>query len=182
MINADIMIVDDNPANLHLLAEMLNKRGHRVRPVADGKTALAAARCELPDLILLDTNMPEMDGYAVCAELKADPLLAEIPVIFISANIEVSDKVRAFSAGGVDYVTKPFQFEEVEARVATHLKIRRMQSEIEALNRSLQVRVDVQGKEISASKVATILSHDIAAEFDTFAAQLRNPAQEASHV
>ncbi len=120
---ADILVVDDTPANLQLLAGLLKKRGHKVRPVPSGKLALQAARRQPPDLILLDINMPEMDGYAVCAELKADPRLAEIPVIFISANTEVLDKVKAFSAGGVDYVTKPFQFEEVEARVCTHLEL-----------------------------------------------------------
>ncbi len=156
--NADILIVDDTPANLQLLAGLLKKHGHKVRPVPSGKLALQAARLAPPDLILLDINMPVMDGYAVCTELKADPRLAEIPVIFISANTEVLDKVKAFSMGGVDYVTKPFQFEEVEARVETHLKIRRLQVEIGALNLSLKDRVQAQVKEISDSQIATIVA------------------------
>lgn len=120
-----IMIVDDTPANLRLLTEMLKARGYKVRPVASGGFALQAARHDPPDLILLDILMPEMNGYEVCACLKADEQLAMIPVIFISALDETIDKVKAFTAGGVDYVTKPFQFEEVEARVATHLELRR---------------------------------------------------------
>ncbi len=123
----DILIVDDTPANLQLLAGMLKERGYRVRPVLSGKLALQAARIEPPDLILLDINMPEMNGYEVCRELKADSALKEIPVMFISALNETIDKVKAFSVGGVDYVTKPFQFEEVYARVQTHLKLRRLE-------------------------------------------------------
>ncbi len=155
---ADILVVDDTLANLQLLAWMLKKQGHKVRPVPDGKLALRAARREPPDLILLDINMPDMNGYEVCVELKADPQLRGIPVIFLSANTEVSDKVKAFSVGGVDYVTKPFQFEEVEARVEAHLKIRRLQLEIGTLNGSLQDRVQAQVKEISDSQIATILA------------------------
>ncbi|MHB8873469.1 MAG: response regulator [Myxococcaceae bacterium] len=155
---ADILVVDDTPANLHLLAGMLKERGHRVRPVTEGTLALQAARRRAPDLILLDINMPVMNGYEVCVELKADPLLRDIPVIFISASHEVLDKVKAFAIGGVDYVTKPFHLEEVEARVDAHLKIRRLRLEIGALNKSLQERVKAQVKEISDSQVATILA------------------------
>lgn len=128
---ADILVVDDTPANLQLLSGMLKERGHRVRPVLSGEFALQAARREPPELILLDINMPEMNGYEVCEQLKADPLLREIPVIFISALTEVWDKVKAFSLGGVDYITKPFQFEEVHARVATHLEICRQKRELQ---------------------------------------------------
>jgi signal transduction histidine kinase len=124
-------VVDDTPANLHMLAEMLKKRGYRARPVPSGKLALQAAKADTPDLILLDVNMPVMDGYAVCRELKKDSSLSAIPVLFISAYGETVDKVRAFSAGGVDYITKPFQVEEVEARVAVHLQLRRQQRELE---------------------------------------------------
>jgi putative two-component system response regulator len=155
---ADILVVDDTPANLHLLTEMLKNRGHKVRPVPNGRLALQAARREAPDLIMLDINMPEMNGYEVCSELKADLRLKDIPVIFISANTEIMDKVKAFSIGGVDYVTKPFHFEEVEARVEAHLKIRRLRLEINALNSSLQDRVQAQVKEISESQIATIIA------------------------
>lgn len=121
----DILIVDDIPANLELLAGILKGRGFGVRAAVSGKLALAAARNKPPDLVLLDINMPEMDGYRVCEELKADEKLKDIPVIFISALNETTDKVKAFSLGGVDYITKPFQAEEVLARVETHLALRR---------------------------------------------------------
>jgi two-component system, sensor histidine kinase and response regulator len=128
-----ILVVDDTPANLQMLADMLKRRCYRARPVPSGRLALQAAKADPPDLILLDINMPVMNGYEVCAELKKDPLLAAIPVIFISAYGETMDKIRAFSAGGVDYITKPFQVEEVEARVAVHLQLRRQQRELEAM-------------------------------------------------
>jgi signal transduction histidine kinase len=128
-----ILVVDDTPANLHMLAEMLRRRGYRARPVPNGRLALQAAKADPPDLILLDINMPGMDGYEVCRELKKDEVLAEIPVIFISAYGETVDKIRAFHAGGIDYVTKPFQVEEIEARVAVHLQLRRQQREMEAM-------------------------------------------------
>jgi len=123
----NILIVDDTPANLLLLVRMLTERGYKPQPVLSGKLALEAARAEPPDLILLDITMPEMNGYELCAQLKADAALKEIPVIFISALNETIDKVKAFRVGAVDYVTKPFQFEEVYARVQTHLQLRRLE-------------------------------------------------------
>lgn len=122
-----ILIVDDTPANLLLLSRMLMERGYHTQTMPSGRLALEAARMEAPDLILLDIAMPEMNGYDVCAQLKADAALRDIPIIFISALNETIDKVRAFRAGGVDYVTKPFQFEEVDARVQTHLQLRRLE-------------------------------------------------------
>jgi signal transduction histidine kinase len=119
------MIVDDNPTNLKLLEDMLLQQGHEVRSFPLGRLALAAATQRPPDLILLDITMPEMSGFEVCERLKADKKLREIPVIFLSALNETQDKVRAFVSGGVDYITKPFEFEEVEARVETHLQLRR---------------------------------------------------------
>jgi signal transduction histidine kinase len=121
----DILIVDDTPANLELLSGMLKGRGYKVRAAVSGELALQAIRHTAPALILLDINMPGMNGYEVCAQLKSDETLKEIPVIFLSALSETMDKVKAFGAGGVDYITKPFQFEEVEARVGTHLELRR---------------------------------------------------------
>lgn len=134
---AGILIVDDTPANLQVLSGMLKDRGYKVRPVPSGKLGLLAARRDPPDLILLDINMPEMNGYEVCEHLKADEGLQGIPVIFISALTEQLDKVKAFATGGVDYITKPFQMEELQARVETHLKIRRLQVELEEANRRL---------------------------------------------
>jgi sigma-B regulation protein RsbU (phosphoserine phosphatase) len=135
--SANILAVDDTPANLQVLAGMLKERGYKVRPVPSGKLALQAARRDPPDLILLDINMPEMNGYEVCEQLKADDQLRGIPVIFISALTEQLDKVKAFANGGVDYLTKPFQMEELQARVETHLKLRRLQIELEASNAQL---------------------------------------------
>ncbi|MFZ2655513.1 MAG: hybrid sensor histidine kinase/response regulator [Victivallales bacterium] len=123
----NILIVDDTPANVLLLVKMLAERGYRPRPVSSGKLALQAARDETPDLVLLDINMPEMNGYEVCEQLKADAKLKDIPVIFISASDHMIDKVKAFDVGGVDYVTKPFQCREVYARVKTHLQLHRLE-------------------------------------------------------
>jgi serine phosphatase RsbU (regulator of sigma subunit) len=134
--------VDDTPANLQVLAGMLKDRGYKVRPVPGGKLALVAARKDPPDLILLDVNMPEMNGYEVCEHLKEDDNLKGIPVIFISALTEQLDKVKAFATGGVDYITKPFQMEELHARVETHLKLRRLQIELEEYSRRLELAQD----------------------------------------
>ena len=123
----NILIVDDTPANVLLLVRMLTQRGYNPHPVTSGKLALLAARANPPDLILLDINMPEMNGYEVCEQLKADVVLKDIPVIFVSALHETIDKVKAFQVGGMDYVTKPFQFEEVYARIQTHLQLRRLE-------------------------------------------------------
>lgn len=127
-----ILIVDDTPQNLQFLEPLLCSRGYRVFAVSSGAAALRAAPQDRPDLILLDVRMPEMDGYEVCTRLKADPGLKDIPVIFLSALDEPWDKVRAFQVGGVDYVTKPFQFEEVLARVRTHLDLSRQRRELQA--------------------------------------------------
>lgn len=127
---ADILVVDDTPANLDVLTEMLAQQGYAARPVPSGALALQSARLQPPDLILLDINMPEMNGYEVCMHLKADEALRDIPVIFISALNDTTDKVKAFDMGAVDYVAKPFQFEEIKARVQTHLRIYHMQKEL----------------------------------------------------
>jgi signal transduction histidine kinase len=127
----DILVVDDTPANLRLLSEMLKSHGYRPRVVPSGKLALKAARAIPPDLILLDIRMPEMDGYEVCERLKAEASMRETPIIFLSALSETVNKVRAFAVGGVDYITKPFQVEEVLARVATHLSLRRQRRQLE---------------------------------------------------
>lgn len=118
-----LLIVDDEPNNLKVLYNLLVENDYEVRAARSGAMALEAASELRPDLILLDIKMPEMDGYEVCAHLKNDPRTADIPVIFISALNQTEDIVRAFTLGGVDYITKPFQFPEVIARVNTHLTI-----------------------------------------------------------
>jgi DNA-binding response OmpR family regulator len=122
--HGNIVIVDDSPANLKLLEDMLRQHGYEVRAFPRGKLALAAARQEPPDLFLLDINMPEMSGYEVCEQLKSSERLSGIPVIFLSALSSIEDKVKGFESGGVDYISKPFQFEEVQARVDTHVELR----------------------------------------------------------
>ena len=136
-----ILIVDDTPVNLRLLSEILAKEGYEVRPTPKGEHALLSARSAAPDLILLDIKMPGLDGYAVCEALKADARTREIPVIFISALNEALDKVKAFAAGGVDYITKPFQAEEVLARVATHLALHHLQKRLQEKNAQLQQEI-----------------------------------------
>lgn len=136
----NILIVDDNPNNLHVLCGILEKEGYRVRPAINGQIALKTAKNLLPDLVLLDIRMPEMSGYIVCEKLKSDPLTANVPVIFISAMDDVEDKIKAFQAGGVDYITKPFQFTEVLARVKSQLNLRQFQLQLEQKNQALAQR------------------------------------------
>ena len=133
-----ILLVDDNPTNLQLLFETLDGRGYKLLIAKDGKTALSIARKAGPNLILLDIMMPEIDGYEVCRQLKADPATAEIPVIFLSALTETKDKVQGLDLGAVDYVTKPFQPEEVIARVNTHLTVYRLKKALDQKNKELQ--------------------------------------------
>jgi CheY-like chemotaxis protein len=133
-LTGNILLVDDLPENLQLLSDLLLTLGYTVRSVTSGRMALKTARAKRPDLILLDIKMPEMDGYQVCQALKEDEDLRDIPVIFISALDDVFDKVKAFWSGGVDYISKPFQSEEVVVRLENQLTIQRqkvaLQSEI----------------------------------------------------
>jgi len=130
-LKSDILVVDDNSDNLRLLCGMLKERGFSVRPAPSGKHAVDAAESRPPDLILLDINMPVMDGYETCRELKKREGLDAIPVIFVSALGETIDKVHAFEAGGVDYVTKPVKIEEIEARIKTHVTLKRLRASLE---------------------------------------------------
>ncbi|BAQ63686.1 response regulator [Geminocystis sp. NIES-3709] len=127
----DILIVDDLPDNLRVLSEILIERNYQVRKAINGKTAIRAAQLSMPDLILLDIKMPEMDGYDVCKELKSNKKTAEIPIIFISALDDTIDKIKAFEVGGVDYVTKPFHVEEVLARIESQLTIQRQKKQLQ---------------------------------------------------
>ncbi len=136
--SCSILVVDDTPANLEVLTQMLKERGHRPRPVPSGALALRAAEYEAPDLILMDINMPEMDGFETCKRFKHSDELQDIPVLFISARSESFDKIQAFDAGGVDYITKPFDIDEVSARIDTHLEIRALQKRLEHQYESLK--------------------------------------------
>jgi signal transduction histidine kinase len=138
----DILIVDDIPDNLRFLSQMLVNQGYNVRKAINGKMALTAVKTVLPDLILLDINLPEMNGYEICEQLKKDEHTRNIPVIFLSALDDVLDKVKAFKAGGVDYITKPFQFEEVLVRIQNQLTIQRLQSQLKQQNSQLKLTLD----------------------------------------
>jgi len=151
----NILIVDDTPDNLRLLGGMLTERGYKVRAAPSGARALATVQKELPDLILLDIMMPKMDGYEVCRRLKEDEYTRNVPVIFISALDQVFDKLTAFSVGGVDYITKPFQLEEVLARVHTHITLQNMRQTLEEQNEQLQQ----QNAELDA--FAHTVAHDL---------------------
>lgn len=133
-----IMVVDDSPANLRLLLELLHGKGYRVVAFTGGPQALTAAAENPPDLILLDIWMPDMDGFEVCRRLKTDARLRDIPVLFISALTDTEDKLKAFAVGGADYITKPFQPEEVYARVQTHLTFRFLQCRLIEQNDELE--------------------------------------------
>jgi PleD family two-component response regulator len=134
--------VDDTPDNLTVLRQMLAEQNYMVRPALNGEIAIKAVNMSSPDLILLDIRMPGMDGYEVCKQLKSEEKTRSIPVIFISALNELDDKVKAFSLGGVDYITKPFQAQEVLARVKTHLSLRSLQKSLEDKNTQLQKALD----------------------------------------
>jgi DNA-binding NtrC family response regulator len=142
---ASILVVDDTPENLQLLMEILSEQKYDVRLAPDGELALMFARSNHPNLILLDIKMPGLDGYAVCEQLRADEYTRDIPVIFLSALDEVVDKVKGFEMGGVDYITKPFQPEEVVARVKTHLILQRLRSHFEELveERTAELRQEI---------------------------------------
>ena len=178
---ADILVVDDAPANLQVISGLLKGHGYRVRLSPSGKLALHAARQEPPDLILLDVNMPELSGYEVAEELKKDPALRDIPIIFLSALQDTVDKVRAFAAGAVDYVTKPFQFEEVEARVRTHLALRRLQAELEQRRQSLeQANHELHKLQELRDNLTHMIVHDLRSPLSAIIANLDLIAREKS--
>lgn len=147
----DILIIDDTADNLRVLSSLLTKHGYNVRKALNWQMALTACQTVLPDLILLDIMMPEVDGYQVCQRFKDWELTADIPVIFISALDDIFDKVKAFGVGGVDYITKPFEFEEVLVRVKNQLALRAARLEILKLNTELEERVIQRTKELESA-------------------------------
>ena len=176
MTTNNILVVDDMPENLQLLLNMLHAHKYKARAFAEGSFALESARADPPDLILLDVRMPGMDGYTVCEHLKTDPRTRDIPVIFISAHGETDDKVRGFRVGGVDYITKPFQGEEVLARIQTHLQLRAAQlelwhevqrrsqaeEELQALNQQFRdTNQHLEDTNASKDTFFSILAHDL---------------------
>ncbi len=155
-----ILVVDDSRTYLVVLSQILKKQGYKVETASNGKQALNSVQSTLPDLILLDIQMPEMDGYEVCQKLKADDKTRDIPIIFISGLNEIFDKLKAFNLGGVDYISKPFKKEDVLARVETHLKLHSLQQQLAAQNQELQKTLEelrnTQQELIQAEKMAAL--------------------------
>ena len=154
-----ILIVDDSPEAIAVLGNALSDN-YKKSIALNGEQAfrILFSSDELPDLILMDVMMPEMDGYEVCRHLKCNEKFRDIPVIFLSSLSDVDDKIKAFENGGVDYIQKPFEIAEVNARINTHLKIRDLQSQIENHNKFLNQMVEQKVKEISESQIATIFA------------------------
>ncbi len=148
----DILVVEDTPESLRLLSSLLTKAGYRVREAPDGELALWSAQSHPPELILLDVRMPGMDGYQVCRELKRIEALCDVPVIFLSAFGDTDDKLRGFEAGGVDFIAKPYDFLEVGARVAAHLKLSRLQQQLNYQNDNLNKLVEDKAQELWRSQ------------------------------
>ncbi|MDD3237976.1 MAG: response regulator [Candidatus Gastranaerophilales bacterium] len=153
-----ILIVDDNETNLKILNLILTKAGYSVIALNDALQVLSVAISKVPDLILLDINMPDIDGFTLCELLKNEDVTKNVPVIFISALSEADDIVNGFTQGAVDYITKPYKAEEVKIRVATHLKIHDLQTELEETNKLLEQKVEEQVKKISDTQMETIFS------------------------
>ena len=157
-----VLLVDDNPTNLGILVKSLSESGYRVRVAQDGSSAIAQVAYAKPNLILLDVMMPEMDGFETCRRLKANPDTQDIPVIFMTAMSETLDKVQGFQAGGIDYITKPFEIEEVLVRVQTHLKLQTLQNQLRSQNEQLQAEVRERQKAQEAVQVFLhAVSHDL---------------------
>ncbi len=180
----NILIVDDTPENLTVLRQMLTEQGYRVRPAVSGEIALKAVQTDPPDLILLDIMMPEMDGYEVCGVLKSNDHTSHIPIIFISALTEMKDIVKAFQAGGVDYITKPFQMEEVLARVHTHLELQNairekdesqlmLQAILDSIENTI-VTVDDQLQIINTNRPLDAICAGLSGDENTFQDRLKN--------
>ena len=150
-----ILIIDDHPTNIDVLYDYLSDLGYEVLVAEDGKSALERIHYSLPDIILLDIMMPDLDGFETCDRLKADPRTAEIPVIFVTALGGLSDKIRGFSSGAVDYITKPYQNHEVLARVRTHLTLRRLRDQLATHVERLQEQND------SLDAYARTVAHDL---------------------
>ncbi|MCX7101431.1 MAG: response regulator [Methylobacter sp.] len=154
----NVLIVDDTPENLRLLAIAMLSEGYLVRVAPNGEMAIAMAIAETPDLVLMDIDMPGMDGYEVCDVFKANPQLKEVPIIFLSALHDTNAKVVAFDHGGVDYATKPFILEELLARVSTHIELNSLRQELEQRNLSLKHTISDQEHEINAAQMSTIVA------------------------
>lgn len=158
----NILIVDDAPANLKILNDILDAEGYKVRPVLSGTMALQVAQVEKPDLILLDIMMPGMNGFELCRLLQENDNLSDVPIIFISALTDTNEIVRALTSGAADYITKPFNAEEVKARVATHVKLYRQKAELR------EQSIKLQKLNAEKDKFFSIIAHDLRSPFNGF--------------
>lgn len=186
---ADILIVDDKLENIRFLSDFLSKHNYQVRKAINGQAALTSVKSLPPDLIILDINMPGMGGYEVCQRLKNDPETSIVPVIFLSAGNEVNDKILAFEAGGIDYITKPFNLEEILVRVQTQLKVQQLQKNLRDRNQEIQsMLLELQKTEaaliqkeklVNASQITAGISHEINNPLSFIVGNLK-PASEYS--
>ncbi|MEG4059271.1 MULTISPECIES: hybrid sensor histidine kinase/response regulator [unclassified Microcoleus] len=184
---ADILIVDDIPANIQLLSQLLIENGYKVRKLISGERALKAVELQAPDLILLDIKMPGMDGYEVCRQLKASEATCDIPIIFISALDDVFDKVKGFEAGGADYIIKPFEPVEVLARVSAQLKMQRLQQQLRCANvqlaaQNVQLSQEIQERQQAEANLRMLLhavSHDLRSPLSGMSLLLRSRLNDA---
>ena len=147
-----ILVVDDNPANLRLLTDMLGQHGYTVRVATSGEQALKSVARQLPNIILLDIRMPGMSGFEVAEQLKGNPATISLPIIFLSALSDTDDKLRAFTVGGVDYITKPYHEEEVLARVNTHLELNRSRASLQQAYNEMEQRAEEKSRELVAAR------------------------------
>ena len=181
--HADILIVDDQPANLDVLSRLLHERGYKVRAVTSGARALEAARHVRPDCVLLDVSMPGMDGFATCRAFQGDARLCDVPVIFLTAHDHTEHKVQAFQTGGRDYVTKPFEADEVLARVKNQLRIAQLESDLRTHNEALN---EANAKLLEAAeqkaRVTAMLVHDVRNPLTVIGAILGGQIDEATLV
>lgn len=163
--DAEVMIVDDTPENLHFLSKILKSKGFNTRPANTGELALASIRKKCPDIVLLDVNLPGISGYEVCRKIKSDPMIKDLPVIFISALSDVSDKLIGFESGGSDYISKPFQPSEVLARIEIHLQLyfsrQLIEDSIEQMTREIKRREDVENSLYNEKELFRMTLHSI---------------------
>ena len=183
--NASILIVDDTIYNIQLLSLMLKRQGYGVQKATSGLEALDKVNQQLPDIILLDIRMPDINGYEVCTRLKANPTTKDIPIIFISSIEESADKVEAFSVGGVDYISKPFQLIEVLARIETHLRLCSLQKKLQEQNEQLQLSADVLSRSLSQERKLSQMKTDfisvVSHEFRTPLTTIQSASELLEH-
>ncbi|NLD92386.1 MAG: response regulator [Fibrobacter sp.] len=150
-VSGDILIVDDNINNLKTLEELLRSSGYKVRCASNGRTAIILISARVPELILCDVRMPEIDGYELARKIKLMPICQDIPVIFLSAAGELEEKLKGFAAGGVDYIIKPFEINEVQVRIQTHLKLYKLQKELERFQIEAEKQLKLKTEELQSA-------------------------------